>query len=58
MALIKLLVAPIRRIVRFPLFQLLAAIAMILFLQSADSTSVRGQIFTALDLLVGYTESM
>ncbi len=58
MALIKLLVAPIRRIVSFPLFQLLAAIAMILFLQAADSTSVRGEIFSALDLLVDYTVSM
>ena len=58
MALIKLLVAPIRRIVSFPLFQLLAAIAVILFLQAADSTSVRGEIFSALDLLVDYTVSM
>jgi hypothetical protein len=58
MALIKLLIAPIRRIVSFPLFQLLAAIAVILFLQAADSTSVRGQIFSALDLLVDYTVSM
>src|SRR5205823_1930773 len=49
---------PIRRIVSFPLFQLLAAIAMILFLQAADSTSVRGEIFSALDLLVDYTVSM
>jgi hypothetical protein len=57
MALIKLLVAPIRRIVSFPLFQLLAAIAVILFLQAADSTSVRGEIFNALDLLVDYTVS-
>src|SRR5262245_31875479 len=58
MALIRLLVAPIRRIVSFPLFQLLAAIAVILFLQAADSTSVRGEIFSALDLLVDYTVSM
>jgi len=58
MALIKLLVAPIRRIVSFPLFQLLAAIAMILFLQAAESTSARGEIFSALDLLVDYTVSM
>lgn len=33
MALIKLLVAPMRRIVNFPLFQLMAAIAVILLLQ-------------------------
>jgi hypothetical protein len=58
MALIKLLVAPIRRIVSFPLFQLLATIAVILFLQAADSTSVRGEIFSALDVIVDYTVSM
>ena len=58
MGLIRLLVAPIRRIVSFPLFQLLAAIAVILFLQAADSTSVRGEIFSALDLLVDYTVSV
>jgi len=55
MALIKLLVAPIRRIVNFPLFQLMAAIAVILLLQAADSRSVFGQIFSALDLLVDFT---
>ena len=58
MALIRLLVAPIRRVVSFPLFQLLAAITVILFLQAADSTSVRGEIFSALDLLVEYTVSV
>jgi hypothetical protein len=58
MALIKLIIAPIRRIVSFPLFQLLAAIAVILFLQAADSASVRGQIFSALDLFVDYTVRM
>jgi hypothetical protein len=55
MALIRLLVAPIRRIVNFPLFQLMAAIAAILLLQAADSRSVFGQIFSALDLLVDFT---
>ena len=49
MALIKLLVAPIRRVVNFPLFQLMAAIAVILLLQAADSKSVFGEIFSALD---------
>ena len=55
MALIKLLVAPIRRMVNFPLFQLIAAIAVILLLQAADSRSVFGGIFSALDLLVDFT---
>jgi uncharacterized membrane protein len=55
MGLIKLLVAPIRRVVNFPLFQLLVAIAIILFLQAADSNSISGQIFNALDLLVDST---
>jgi len=55
MALIKLLVAPIRRMVNFPLFQLMAAIAVILLLQAADSRSVFGEIFGALDLLVDFT---
>jgi hypothetical protein len=55
MALIKLLVAPIRRVVNFPLFQLTVAIAVILLLQAADSRSVFGKIFSALDLLVDFT---
>lgn len=55
MALIKLLVAPIRRVVNFPLFQVTVAIAVILFLQSADSRSVFGEIFSALDWLVDFT---
>jgi hypothetical protein len=55
MALIKLLVAPIRRVVNFPLFQLTVAIAVIVLLQAADSTSVFGKIFIALDVLVDLT---
>jgi hypothetical protein len=55
MALIKLLLAPIRRVVSFPLFQLALAIAVILLLQGADSRSVLGEIFSALDLLVDST---
>ena len=55
MALIKLLIAPIRRVVNFPLFQLMAAVAVILLLQAADSRSVFGEIFSALDLLVDFT---
>jgi len=58
MALIKLLVAPIRRVVNFPLFQLAVAIAVILFLQAADSSSLFGRIFSALDYLVDLTVSL
>ena len=52
---IKLLVAPIRRVVNFPLFQLTITIAVIVLLQAADSKSVFGEIFSALDLLVDFT---
>jgi len=52
---IKLLLAPIRRIVSFPLFQLVVAIAVILLLQAADGKSMLGQIFSALDWLVEQT---
>ena len=55
MPLIKLLVAPIRRVVNFPLFQLAVAIVVIVLLQAADSRSVFGKIFSALDLLVDLT---
>ncbi len=55
MPVIKLLVAPIRRIVSFPLFQLLLAIAGILMLQAADRRSIFGQLFNALDWLVDQT---
>lgn len=55
MGVIKLLTAPIRSIVRFPLFQLAVVIAVILLLQAADDTSVLGQIFNGLDKLVDYT---
>jgi hypothetical protein len=46
MALIKLLIAPIRRVVNFPLFQLTVAIAVIVLLQAADSyrEAVRGDV--------------
>ena len=55
MGMIKLLFAPIRRIVRFPLFQLAIVVAVILFLQSADENSAFGQIFNGLDKLVDAT---
>jgi hypothetical protein len=52
MGLIKALVAPIRRLVYFPLVQFAIAVAMILWLQAADSKSIPGEIFNALDWLV------
>jgi hypothetical protein len=55
MGLIKLLIAPIRRVMSFPLFQLGIAVAVIMFLQAADSGSIFGEIFSALDGLVDVT---
>jgi hypothetical protein len=52
---IKLLAAPIRSIVRFPLFQFAVVVAVILLLQAADDKSARGQIFNGLDKLVEST---
>ena len=52
---IKLLSAPIRTIVRFPLFQLAVVVFVILYLQAADENSARGEIFNGLDKLVGST---
>lgn len=58
MSLIRLLFAPIRRLLHFPLLQLVAAIAVIVFLQAADSGSVLGEIFNALDRLVELTVNL
>jgi len=55
MGMIKLLAAPIRSIVRFPLFQLAVVVAVILLLQAADDKSALGQIFSGLDKLVETT---
>lgn len=55
MGMIKQITAPIRSIVRFPLFQLAVVVAVILFLQAADNTSALGQIFSGLDKLVDAT---
>jgi len=52
---IKLLVAPVRSIVRFPLFQLAVVVALILFLQAGNDNSARGQLFNGLDKLVEST---
>jgi hypothetical protein len=48
---IKLISAPIRSIVRFPLFQLAIVIGIILWLQAADDKSISGQLFGGLDKL-------
>jgi hypothetical protein len=55
MGMIKLLAAPIRSLVRFPLFQLAVVVAVILLLQAADDKSALGQIFNGLDKLVEST---
>lgn len=55
MGLIKQITAPIRSIVRFPLFQLAIVVGVILFLQAADETSAFGRIFSGLDKLVEAT---
>jgi len=52
---IKLLAAPVRSTVRFPLFQLAVVVAVILFLQAGNDNSARGQIFNGLDKLVEST---
>jgi hypothetical protein len=58
MGIIKLLGAPIRGIVRFPLFQLIGVVAVILLLQAADDNSAFGRIFDGLDKLVDATVRM
>ena len=55
MGMIKLLAAPIRSMVKFPLFQLAFVVAVILLLQAADDKSARGQMFNGLDKLVEST---
>jgi hypothetical protein len=55
MAFLKLLFAPVRRFLGFPLVQLGVAIIVILLLQAADSKSLPGAMFTALDLAVDYS---
>jgi hypothetical protein len=52
---IKLILAPIRSIVRFPLLQLAIVIGVILWLQAADDRLIFGQIFNGLDKLVDAT---
>ena len=52
MTLIKLLTAPIRRLVNFSLVQFLIVVAIIFLLQAAPESSILGVAFTALDDLV------
>jgi hypothetical protein len=58
MGMIKLIAAPIRSVIRFPLVQLAVVIAIILWLQGAAETSPQGRLFTALDGLVDATVSL
>jgi hypothetical protein len=55
MSFIRILLAPILRVMKFPVLQLMAAIAAILLLQAADSRSLWGQMFDALDRVVALT---
>jgi hypothetical protein len=55
---IKLISAPIRGLVRFPLVQFAIVIGLILWLQAADDKSMFGQIFHGLDKLVESTVQM
>jgi hypothetical protein len=55
---IKLISAPIRSLVRFPLIQFAIVIGVILWLQAADDKSMRGEIFYGLDKLVESTVEM
>lgn len=55
MGIIRMLAAPLRSIVRFPLFQLAVVVAVILFLQAGDDKSARGQMFNGLDELIEST---
>jgi hypothetical protein len=55
MGLLKSLLIPIRRIAHFPLFQLALAVAVILWLQAGESSSLRGQTFDLLDRLVEFS---
>jgi hypothetical protein len=55
---IKLVLAPIRGLVRFPLIQFAMVIGLILWLQAADEKSLLGEIFYGLDKLVESTVQM
>jgi hypothetical protein len=52
---IKLISAPIRGLIRFPLVQFAIVFGLILWLQAADDKSIFGRIFSGLDRLVEAT---
>ena len=52
---IKLISAPIRGLIRFPLVQFAIVFGLILWLQAADDKSIFGRIFSGLDKLVEAT---
>jgi hypothetical protein len=58
MSLIKMLAAPVRRVLRFPLFQLAVVVVVILVLQAASDQSILGQLFNGLDKLVTTTVNL
>jgi hypothetical protein len=55
---LKLISAPLRALLRFPLVQFAIVVALILWLQAADDKSPYGQIFNGLDKLVESTVQM
>jgi hypothetical protein len=55
MALLRLLAVPVRRLIRFPVFQFLAVMVIVFFLQAADEHSFFGWIFDQLDHIVDAT---
>jgi len=58
MGMIRLLAAPIRSIVRSPLFQLAVAFVIVVLLQAADETSRYGQVASGLDKVVEATVTL
>ncbi len=50
---IKLISAPLRGLLRFPLVQLAIAIGLILWLQAAEDKSAPGRVFYGLEKLAG-----
>jgi hypothetical protein len=58
MGAVKLVVTAVRRIIGFPLVQLIIVVAIILFLQAADEPSLFARIFSGLDGLVSSTVEM
>jgi hypothetical protein len=55
---VRLIFTAVRRIISFPLVQLIIVVAIILLLQAADETSPFGIVFSGLDRLVNSTVDM